>query len=107
MTIEKNLTPGSKGGPKFREATMRKHRIFSGVAGAVVACLMSVSTLAAENIRIGLIEPLSGPIAAIGSEALDNHIHAAEQVNKRGGVLGGRKLEIIGLDNAMKAEKTT
>ena len=86
---------------------MRKHRLFYGITGAVVAGLMSVSALAAENIRIGLIEPLSGPIAAVGAEALDNFTHAANQVNKRGGVLGGRKLEIIGLDNAMKAEKTT
>ncbi len=86
---------------------MRKLRLFYGIAGAVAAGLMSVSALAAETIRIGLIEPLSGPIAAVGSEALDNFTHAANQVNKRGGVLGGRKLEIIGLDNAMKAEKTT
>ena len=86
---------------------MRKLELFCGIVGAIVAGLMSVTVLAAETIRIGLIEPLSGPIAAIGSEALDNHTHAAEQVNKRGGVLGGRKLEIIGLDNAMKAEKTT
>ncbi len=60
---------------------MRKLRLCYGVAGAVVAGLMSVSVLAAENIRIGLIEPLSGPIAAVGSEALDNHVHAANQVN--------------------------
>ncbi len=86
---------------------MRKLRLFYGITGAVVAGLMSVSALAAENIRIGLIEPLSGPIAAVGAEALDNFTHAANQVNERGGVLGGRKLEIIGLDNAMKAEKTT
>ncbi len=86
---------------------MRKLRLFYGIAGAILAGLMSVSALAAENIRIGLIEPLSGPIAAVGSEALDNFTHAANQVNERGGVLGGRELEIIGLDNAMKAEKTT
>ncbi|MDH3595294.1 MAG: ABC transporter substrate-binding protein, partial [Rhodospirillales bacterium] len=86
---------------------MGKLKLAVGVAGALVACVASLSALAAENIRIGLIEPLSGPIAAVGSEALDNFNHAADRVNKRGGVLGGRKLEIIGLDNAMKAEKTT
>ena len=86
---------------------MRKLRLFYGIAGTVVAGLMSVSVLAAENIRIGLIEPLSGPIAAVGAEALDNHTHAANMINQQGGVLGGRQLEIIGLDNAMKAEKTT
>jgi branched-chain amino acid transport system substrate-binding protein len=86
---------------------MAKLKLAAGLAGAILVGVASLSALAAENIRLGLIEPLSGPIAAIGSEALDNFNHAAEQVNQRGGVLGGRKLEIIGLDNAMKAEKTT
>jgi branched-chain amino acid transport system substrate-binding protein len=79
----------------------------AGLAGAIVVALTGLSAVAAENIRIGLIEPLSGPIAAVGREALDNFVYAADVVNKRGGVLGGRKLEIVGLDNAMKAEKTT
>lgn len=86
---------------------MFKLKLFYSITGAIIACLVSLPGLAAENIRIGLIEPLSGPIAAVGAEALDNHTHAADQVNRRGGVLGGRNLEIIGLDNAMKAEKTT
>lgn len=86
---------------------MGKLKFAAGVAGALVVGLASLSAFAAENIRIGLIEPLSGPIAAVGTEALDNFNHAADQVNQRGGVLGGRKLEIVGLDNAMKAEKTT
>ena len=54
-----------------------------------------------------MIEPLSGPIAAVGTDALNAFRFAAERVNARGGVLGGRHLEIIGLDNAMSAEKTT
>ncbi len=54
-----------------------------------------------------MIEPLSGPIAAVGTDALNAFRFAAERVNARGSVLGGRHLEIIGLDNAMSAEKTT
>ncbi len=86
---------------------MGKLKLIGGVTGALFACLLSVPGLAAEAVRIGLIEPLSGPVAAVGSETLDNFSFAASEVNRRGGVLGGRKLEIIGLDNAMKAEKTT
>jgi branched-chain amino acid transport system substrate-binding protein len=86
---------------------MGRLKFVAGLAGALAVGLAGVSTLAAENIRIGLIEPLSGPIAAVGSEALNNFNHAADWINRRGGVLGGRKLEIVGLDNAMKAEKTT
>ena len=80
----------------------------------VIACtvvMLAVVTMtpakAAETIKIGLIEPLSGRIAAVGQDALHSFEYAAEQINKAGGVLGGRHFEIVGLDNAMNAEKTT
>ena len=73
----------------------------------VLVCLFSFSAQAAEPVRLGLIDPFSGPIAAIGLEVIDNYRLAADAVNKRGGVLGGRMIEIVPLDNAMKAEKTT
>ncbi len=73
----------------------------------VLVCLFSFSAQAAETVKIGLIDPFSGPIAAIGLEVIDNYRLAADAVNKRGGVLGGRMIEIVPLDNAMKAEKTT
>ena len=71
-----------------------------------VGVVLSLSAFA-QPIRLGLIEPFSGPIAAIGLEALDNFEWAAEAVNKRGGVLGGRMIKVVALDNAMNAEKTT
>ena len=71
----------------------------------IVSAISSVS--AAENIRIGLIEPLSGPVAAVGTDALQAFEFSAEKINADGGVLGGRMLEIVPLDNAMSAEKTT
>ena len=86
---------------------MKIKAFFAGFAIAIVSGLVSVPAAAAENIRIGLIEPLSGRIAAVGQDALNSFQFAAEVVNSQGGVLGGTKIEIIGLDNAMKAEKTT
>jgi branched-chain amino acid transport system substrate-binding protein len=75
--------------------------------GATAAALMSASASAAEPIKIGLIEPYSGPIAAIGKDSLEGYEYQAEVINKAGGVLGGRMIEIVPLDNAMNAEKTT
>lgn len=69
--------------------------------------LLSFSLNAAESIKIGLIEPFSGPIASVGLEGLDNFRFSVENINARGGVLGGTKLEIVPLDNAMNSEKTT
>ena len=89
---------------------MRILAIIACLTGLVVGGFLtaaSTSANAAENIRIGLIEPLSGPIAAVGTDALQAFETAAEQINAAGGVLGGQKLEIVPLDNAMSAEKTT
>lgn len=73
----------------------------------VLVSLFTFSVQAAEPVRIGHIDPFSGPIAAVGLEGRDNFKLAIERVNARGGVLGGRMLELVPLDNAMKAEKTT
>ncbi len=61
----------------------------------------------ADTVKLGLIEPFSGPIAAVGRDTLEIFEFFAGEVNARGGVLGGRHIEIVPLDNAMNAEKTT
>lgn len=86
---------------------MKSRKFFTYLLSFVLVSLLSFSVQAAEPIRIGFIEPLSGPIASVGLEALDSIRLAADRVNARGGVLGGRMIEIVPLDNAMKAEKTT
>ncbi len=58
-------------------------------------------------IKIAAIEPLSGPYAAVGKDAIDYITYYANIINDDGGLLNGRKIEIVPMDNAMKAEKTT
>ncbi len=58
-------------------------------------------------IKIASIEPLSGPYASVGQDLVDSLKYWADVTNKNGGVLNGRMIEIIPMDNAMKAEKTT
>ncbi len=75
-----------------------------------VALPMALAAFAArgeDTVKVGLIEPFSGPIAAVGRDTLEIFEFFAEEVNRRGGVLGGRHIEIVPLDNAMNAEKTT
>ena len=57
-------------------------------------------------IKIAAIEPLSGPYAALGKDIIDGIVYSADVINKNGGI-NGRMIEIIPMDNAMKAEKTT
>ena len=60
-----------------------------------------------ETLKIAAIEPLSGPYAAVGQDLVEQLTFYADLVNSNGGLKDGRNIEIIALDNAMKAEKTT
>lgn len=64
--------------------------------------LQSLSVLsagAAETIRIAVLVGLSGPTAIYGEGQLSAFNAAADIVSARGGVLGGRKIEIVPMDN--------
>ncbi len=50
---------------------------------------------AAEPIKIGLIYPLSGPIAYDGQSVVNGGKLAAEQINQKGGLLGGRPIQLV------------
>jgi branched-chain amino acid transport system substrate-binding protein len=83
---------------------VRQAVIAAAAFTVAVAAQTAVST--AQSIKIGLIEPYSGRVAAVGSDVLRQWNYLADNINKNGGVLGGRKLEIVPLDNAMIAERT-
>ena len=65
---------------------------------ALSALVLSMSALAADPIKIAVIDPLSGPFANVG-EAMVRHVQmAADQINARGGALGS-KFEVVPLDS--------
>ena len=82
-------------------------KLIPAVAAWLAAALFSWSALAEDPIRLGLIEPFSGPIAAVGLDTKEGMDFVASMINARGGVLGGRQIEIVALDHAMNAAKTT
>lgn len=86
---------------------MKSKKILTCLISFALVFSLSFSAQAAETIKIGCIDPMSGTMAALGLEAVDNFEIAAEKFNKAGGLLGGRMIEIVPLDNAMSAEKTT
>jgi branched-chain amino acid transport system substrate-binding protein len=53
----------------------------------------------AQDINIGVNMPLTGPFAASGDFVADGARIAVEEINNKGGVLGGRKLNLIIEDN--------
>ena len=71
-----------------------------------VLLLASVALKAEDTIKIAFIAPLSGPFALTFEENLKNFRAAADLVNTRGGVLGGKKLEIVPFDNKGSPQDT-
>lgn len=57
-------------------------------------------------IKIGVLEPTSGPVAYIGEANMAGFRFGAERVNAAGGVLG-RKIEIVPADSELKPDVAT
>ncbi len=71
----------------------------------IAATVLLVSTASADTIRIALIDPLTGPMAAAGQSALDHLNFHAEKINANGGI-NGDKIEIVGLDNKVNPQES-
>jgi branched-chain amino acid transport system substrate-binding protein len=57
---------------------------------------------ATDPVRIGFPLPLTGPFGAIAADMQRGATLAMEEVNARGGVLGGRKIEVLIRDDQLK-----
>lgn len=78
---------------------------------AIVRTLAASAVLAAAGgaaaqVKIAYIDPLSGAFASIGDFGHKSFVAAADDVNARGGVLGGQKLEIVPMDNKASPEES-
>jgi branched-chain amino acid transport system substrate-binding protein len=74
----------------------RRRLVKSGLAlaGAQIAGPFVISALAAETVRIGLDNPLTGTYSALGKNELTGCQMALEEINAKGGILG-RPAELI------------
>src|SRR6266511_204945 len=89
----------------WRRVTMLKALRISLLA-AVAAATLAVPAFAQAPIKIGVLTPLSPPgDAAAGQFIVRGAKMAAEEINGQGGVLGGRKIELIVEDDAGTPEK--
>ncbi len=93
---------------------LMKKRLFAftlhrGLNGLLIAGLLAVSgfTQSQEPVRIAFMDPLSGAFASIGNSGLKQIQFAADYFyNSKGGILGGRMLEIVPLDNKQSPTET-
>jgi branched-chain amino acid transport system substrate-binding protein len=75
------------------------------IAASVAACLgtsgmlFSAGAFAAETIKIGLVTALTGQSAQAGEAITRGMTVAIDEINAKGGLLGGRKLELVRRDD--------
>ena len=75
--------------------------------GVGLALALGVTSALSETVKIAFIDPLSGPFATTGTNGLAEWQYAAEElVNKKGGVLGGTKFEIVAFDNKISPKES-
>lgn len=71
-------------------------RVYTSIFTSIIMVLfLGGVVLAAPPVRIGVIQPLTGQGAYVGTNIMDGMHLAQEMVNSTGGILGGRMIELI------------
>ncbi len=84
---------------------MKPFRFRRAAAAAFLAAQLGAAA-AADTIKLAVLGPMSGPFALLGEERLKIFQASADIVNTRGGVLGGRKIEIVAFDNKSNPQES-
>lgn len=82
----------------------KKAGIFAIAASAVLTANVFAQT--ADTIKIAYIDPLSGFMANVGEAGVKNFRFIIDQINAKGGVLGGKKLELVAFDNKLSPQES-
>lgn len=81
-------------------------RIISLFLAALVLTAVAGCQKSEDTIKLGFIDPLSGPFANVGQHGLRELQLVVEQINERGGVLGGTTFEIVPLDGKANPQES-
>jgi branched-chain amino acid transport system substrate-binding protein len=86
---------------------MGLRKMFSVLVVLGLITMVCGSGMAAETIKFAFIDPLSGPNANIGDDGYRHFQYMADLINARGGVLGGKKFEIVPFDGKLSPNDST
>lgn len=75
---------------------------------AIAAAALAVTSPAAaqETFKVAYIDPLSGPFANVGELMLGHIQFAVDDINAKGGVLKGTKMELLKFDGKLAAAES-
>lgn len=94
---------------KNRISSLFNHLLRRSFSAASLASVLAISTAiqAQQPVRIAFMDPLSGTFASIGNSGLKQLQFAVDYYyNSRGGILGGRMIEVLPLDNKQSPNET-
>ncbi|WP_200960937.1 branched-chain amino acid ABC transporter substrate-binding protein [Noviherbaspirillum sp. Root189] len=77
-----------------------------GISLAAASMMSSGLASAQDTLKVAFIDPLSGPFADVGELMLSHIRFAIEDINAKGGVLNGVKLDLMTLDNKLSAQES-
>jgi branched-chain amino acid transport system substrate-binding protein len=73
---------------------------------ALAVSLLTGTAQAQQTFKLAYIDPLSGPFASVG-ELMLNHVQfGVGEINAKGGVLKGTKLELLKFDSKLSAQES-
>ncbi len=84
---------------------MKFRKIFLILASVAVLAFICGPAIAADTIKIAYIDPLTGPFGNVGDAGHKHFEYMADLINAKGGVLGGKKFEIVPFDNKISAKE--
>lgn len=79
---------------------------FRFAAVALAALLAASAQAQPATYKIAYIDPLSGPFANVGELMLSHTQFAVDDINAKGGVLGGTRLQLLQFDSKLSAQES-
>ncbi|MCK6397055.1 ABC transporter substrate-binding protein [Thauera aminoaromatica] len=84
-----------------------KKRTVAAVVGAMLGAAVVAAPAHAQDVKLGLMAAISGPIAALAPPMAAASKLAVAHVNEQGGILKGGKLEVVLGDSACNPQNAT
>ena len=85
--------------------TLRK--LFLILASVALISLSLGPAMAADTIKIAYIDPLTGPFGNVGDAGHKHFEYMADLINAAGGVLDGKKFEIVPFDSKISPKEAS
>lgn len=85
---------------------MKSRILLSMLMSITLVTMLVMPAMAEDTIKIAYIDPLSGAFAGVGDAGYKHFQYNAELINAKGGVLGGKKFEIVPFDNKTSAKES-